>query len=191
MGIFDFFRKQHAERKHELNEPEQRGPSVHYVFAHYALRQLALAEPMRFLAILASPQAHDFLAAVLQDVAQQLGKPAPFAATDLLIHPTRIGDHPCAIVEFPTPQGITETYFTALLALVRLHEGLPADDESVPARYLTLEKGASFDNRPRTVLGEWTDTSHLNFGDGPTPTLYAFMQALERLAGGAEKRELE
>lgn len=177
MGIFDFFRKKPAPVA-----PADDGPSFHYVVAHYALRQIALQDPLQYLAIMASPEVREFLQAVLSDVAEQLpGQKGVFTADDLLVHPCRIGDFPCAILEFPVPGEITETYFTALLVMISLGEELP-EPNRVEARYLTLEKGASLDGAPRTVLCEWTSTSHLNFGDGPTPTLLAFTDALEKLA---------
>ncbi len=44
-------------------------------------------------------------------------------------------------------------------------------------RLVTLEKGFSLSNEPRTVLAEWANDSHANYGDGPEPTLDAFVGA--------------
>lgn len=184
MGIFDFFRKQPAEPPPPTPEPEfepdDKGPSIHYVLAHYALRQLALQDPLRYLSILASPQARDFLQAVLDDVSEGLTEERRFTAEDLYIHPGMIGEFPCAIVEFPPPAEMTEVHFTALVAFVDLDAELPPPEE-VRARYFTLERGMGIDDKPRTVLCEWTTGSHLNFGDGPPPTLRGFIEALEKL----------
>ena len=34
-------------------------------------------------------------------------------------------------------------------------------------RYFLWEQGESLDERPRTVVGEWSGSGHLNYGEGP------------------------
>jgi len=153
----------------------------HYTLAHYALRQVALSDPLRYLAVLASPDAQKHLENLLQAVAESCAarneKP-DFTADDLKIHCRRINRFPCAIVEFPPPQAFAEAFFTALVAYVDFSGPIP-DRPSVMARYFTLECGVSMDGSPRTVLAEWTtDGTHNNFGDGPEPAVEAFVETL-------------
>jgi len=180
MGLFDFFfgKKKQAESDvfQQLSQRKDKEPSVHYILAHYALRGFALDSPLKYLGVLASPHARDFLQTVLDDVAKDLPRP-DFTSADMHVHPTRVGDFACAIVEFPTPREFLEVYFTALVVRVRLEGDEPKVDDG-SARYFTLEKGVTLGGPPRTVLCEWTTTSHLNFGDGPQPTLHGFTEAL-------------
>src|SRR5262245_23103137 len=89
------------------------GLSLHYVLAHYALRQFALSDPESFLAIMASPRAREFLQSVIDDACKSASLKPAFSAEDLFVHLTCVGPYPCAIVEFPPPQKMTEVYFTA------------------------------------------------------------------------------
>jgi hypothetical protein len=47
-------------------------------------------------------------------------------------------------------------------------------------RYVTLERGSRIETgQTRTVLCEWTaDGSHVNFGDGPPPSINDFTKAV-------------
>lgn len=173
MGVFDFFKRKKA------NAAEDAGPSADYIMAHYAFRQLALDSPLQMLSLLVSPDAKSFFAELLQDVEKQLGQKATYRSEQIQIHPTRIGDYPCAIVEFPAPQKMAEAYMVALVALFSADEEVPKDLSSIQGRFYTLEKGYSLDGQDRTVLCEWDQTSHKNYGDGPEPTPAAFAAALE------------
>lgn len=172
MGIFDAFK-----RKPEKSDDSR--PSADYMLAHYALRQLSLNSPLQMLSLLASPDAPKFLQELLQDVEKQVGHKASYTSEKIKIHPCRIGIYPCAIVEFPAPQKMAEAFMVAIVALLDPDEELPKDLSAVQARYYTLEKGFSMDGSDRTVLCEWDDTAHRNFGDGPEATPAAFAQALE------------
>ena len=159
------------------------GPSPHYAFAHLALRHAALGDPPGFLSLLASPRADRWLEALLTDVEIRCGRPAGFAAGDATVHRVRVAARPCAVVELPPPTEATEAHFVALVLLTDLAALDPgADPASIDwrARFFTLESGFVFPGEPpRTVLGEWTATSHANYGDGPPPELDAFLAALE------------
>jgi hypothetical protein len=173
MGVFDFFRRKKA------NAAEEAGPSADYVLAHYALRQIALESPLQMLGLLASPDAKKFLTELLQDVEKQLGQKASYRADQIQIHCLRLGEYPCAIVEFPAPQKMAEAYMVALVALLGTDDEIPKDLSTIKAHYYTLEKGFSMEGSDRTVLCEWDTTSHKNYGDGPEPTPAAFASALE------------
>lgn len=172
MGLFDFLKRK------QPPPPKDNGPAPDYVFAHYALRQIAFSDPLRFLAIAASPEAGDFVNAVLKDVAEQCGQQTTFDAASVKIHPVRIKGFPCAVIELPEPREIAEAFMVALVALIDTSSNEPPDPDSVRGRYFTLEKGFSLSSEPRTVLAEWDMTSHSNYGDGPPATVEAFSAAL-------------
>ena len=161
---------------------EEDGPSADYVLAHYALRQIALSEPLQMLAILASPDANRFIDNVMQDVAEQCGKPNTFDSDSVRIHPTRVNDYPCAIIEFPEPEEIAEAHLVAVVGLIDMSAQEPPDDSAeLNARYFTLEKGMSLNDEPRTVLAEWNSETHSNYGDGPPATAADFAAAIAGL----------
>lgn len=180
MGFLDRFR-----RKPRAPEPPTSGDAdprpAHYVFAHYALRGIALSHPEQCLAVLASDEAKRFLAAILNSVNEQLGASEPaadFTAEDIRIQTTRAGDHPCAVIEMPPARATAEAHFVAIVLPGGFGEQ-PAGAAPLPARYFTLEKGFELSGEPRTVLCEWTaDGTHSNFGDGPPPTVADFVAAI-------------
>jgi hypothetical protein len=162
---------------------------AHYVFAHYALRSVALNDPVFYLGVLASPDGLAFLDDLLTKVREHArpGDPPPdFTAADCRIHTVRAGVYPCAVVELPPPRAMPEAYFTATVLLVD-----PADEQvdlkNAAVRYFTLELGLTLDGKSRTVLCEWArDGTHCNFGDGPSPTIEEFVPALGRLLQPAD-----
>ena len=147
--------------------PEDNGPSPHYVFAHYALRQIA-------------PDADKFIAALLQQVVKQCGREAGFDAAEIKVYPTRVNNYPCAVIEMPEPEEAAEAWLIGVVVPVDFTLEVPADlDESqITAQYYTLEKGVSLTGEPRTVLAGWDDQRHNNYGDGPEPTVEAFVATL-------------
>lgn len=163
----------------EKLESEYREVSADYVFCHVALKQIALEDPLRMLAILASDRAEEFLAGLLEDVETHCGKKATLTAAQVRIHPRRIGERVCAILQFPEPQRITNAFFVALMVQVDFGAA-PAETTVSSARFFTLEKGYPEGSESRTVLGEWTATGHLNYGTGPAPVLEEFVKSLAR-----------
>lgn len=176
MGIFDFLKPKKPPAPPGL--PDDDGPSFRYMLAHYALRQTALDAPLQYLAILASPDARRFIGVIMVSVTEHLGRPPDFTVDAVKVHPVRVKDYPCAIVEMPEPREIAEAHFTGLVVLLKPVDDLPQDPKDLSARYFTLEKGCTLDGAPRTVLAEWDQTSHSNYGDGPSPTVEAFARAI-------------
>lgn len=158
--------------------PNHESPSADYVFAHYALRQVALADPLKFLAIVASPNVDKFLEALLQDVIDQCQRRTTFDAESIKVHQKRVHAYPTAVLKLGEPIEVADAYMVALVLLVDTSAGLPADSDPIKARFFTLEKGVSMANEPRTVLGEWNADSHANFGNGPAPTVDDFVAAM-------------
>src|SRR5262249_28531989 len=131
---------------------------AHYVFAHYALRSVALNDPLYYLGVLATPDGPRMLDDLLKRVAEHARPgdlPPDFSAADCRIHTARAGGYPCAVVELPTPRAMTEAYFTAAVLLLDTTQEQP-DLKNAEVRYFTLEHGLSLNGAPRTVLCEWT-----------------------------------
>lgn len=188
MGLFDLFKRKPppppaAEADDEVSSAAD-GPSPEYALAHYALRFLALGDPLRFLGTVASPDAPQFIAAVMKDVAEKCGRMPAFRPHDVKIHPTRVGDFPCAVIEFPEPKEIAEAHFVALVLPIDTSAGLPDVAERPKGRYFTLEKSITFGAGARTVLAEWSEDTHSNYGDGPPPNVAEFVAALTKLMAG-------
>jgi hypothetical protein len=172
MGLFDFFKRKPAP------SAEEDGLSPDYAFAHYALRQIALSKPLQFLAIAASAESEQFIDDVLQDVAEACGRKTSFDASSVKVHPTLVDNFPCAVIELPEPKEMAEAFMVALVVLIDTSSEDPPETDTIPARFFTLEKGFSLANEPRTVLAEWDTQGHMNYGDGPEPTVEAFVGAL-------------
>ena len=179
MGIFDFLKR--GNPSPPAPQVDHDGPSAHYALAHIALRKTALDDPLRCLAILDSPQAKSFIAAILESVSRLIERPAEFSAQMIEVHPVNVNNYPCVIVEMPEPSESGQAHFAALVVLVNSKNGLPPNSQQLRARYFTLEKGLSHDGRSRTVFAEWDRSTHMNYGDGPEPTIEAFVGRIETL----------
>jgi hypothetical protein len=178
MGLMDFLRR----KKPDSGRPEVAAHDYRYAFAHVAMRQVALADPLRYLAILGSEQGQEFIADMIRAVAENVKGPGPdFTAADVHVHLGRVGQHPCAILEMPKPLEVPEAFFTATVALVDIDApSEPREGTKIAARYFTLEKGFADEGGGRTVFCEWTESAHLNFGDGPPATVQDFVAAIEK-----------
>ena len=170
----------------------------HYIFAHHVLRSVAMEQRLKVLAVLASPQADEFLRMLWQEAytaaaasMQQVGQALPprLEAEVLRVTTGTAANHPTAIVTLPPPLGITEAYMVGIVAGgVSIEQPHEEWDESSELRYFTLERGVGDDlSANRTVLCEWTGERHANYGDGPPPDPASFAAAIERLlsAGSA------
>ena len=88
-----------------------------------------------------------------------------------ILRPT--SNHTIVIVQFPPPKRMPEAFYGAIVFW--------PDNRY---RYFTLEltEGMSPDGSPRTVVGEWADFGHTNYGVGPSPNPEAFLNAvIERI----------
>jgi len=178
----------------EMLVPSQETPrGIHYAIAHQALVEFALDHPLRYFALMASPDAKRLLdvvyAAVCDRYAQQ-GEQPDFGPGSLQIHCRRLQGRPLAIVQMPPPVAVGEAYFTALLGVpegdagteVGGSSGAEVEPQNWAGRYFTLEMGVPSQQGPRTVLGEWTaGGDHLNYGDGSRPVLPEFVLAIQKL----------
>jgi hypothetical protein len=165
-------------------------PRPHYMFAHHALRQVGMRDPLFLLQVLPSPNGGRFLADLLGQVAQHAGVEPDFTADQVSFRGFRVAGRPAAVLQLPPPQEVGEAWFVALVVDVDLSQEPAADAPPPPARFFTLEHGTHFStNEPRTVLCEWTAAgAHRNFGDGPAPELRAFLGRVEALIQGDKER---
>lgn len=158
----------------------------HYAFAHQAVRQICAQDPLQFFSIMASPDQADFVAWIRGLTEQTIGTPIrdidPQATVVSLF---RIADCPAVVIQMPPPIAVAEASFVAaVLSEFNLEK---RSDGPQPFRYLTLELGLDLEVGERTVLCEWKDESHLNYGTGPAPELGPFCQAVEALLRQASR----
>jgi hypothetical protein len=181
MGLFDFL-KGKAKRTEPEREPQSMQEALdalgeklggeprfwHYFVAHVALRDFALRGEGLPEAAADPDKARGFFAMILGKMADHLGLSASEAerlAEKFTVVHRRIGGYDAAIVRLPSPRGPTECHFVALL---HAQNGLPA-------RFFTLEDAGG----GVSILGGWSaDEKHLNFGEGPAPTIENFVAAV-------------
>lgn len=141
----------------------------HYAFAHRILRAVVETQPdVAFRALTG-----DRAAMMLGDLWKMAAKDLPPEQTlpeDGLrreLHRTSRGET-VVVVICPEPQAITETH---LIAITATPGGL---------RYFTLEASVDFTSGEAiTVLCEWNEGRHMNFGPGPSPEVPALLDAIE------------
>lgn len=180
MGWFDFlFGKprtaepqpqfKHAGQHNKTGQQRTSPRCGHYTFAHYALRMVAMDRPLLFFAEMASPQATDFLAAVLKMVeedCQERGESLGFSAADLKVETGRLVNHPLVVIEMPPPLAMTEAYYIGIVLLVDVDHDGPLS-EKPPLRYFTLEQTLGEDVTPQALLCEWSNSAHMQCGECP------------------------
>lgn len=194
MGIFDFLR---GSRKNGQGHPAAPAPADslramkadilrqnprpvsvsgepsnwHYEFAHIALRKQVFGNAEQFLPMLRDPdQAINAIGMLMGRVAQAVGLTSQqyvVLASHIDVLPQRFAGQDGFVVKMPPPERRTECHF---VAIVPRPQG--------EARYFTLERAG----REATMLCEWREDGagerHLNLGDGPAPTLGAFVGAV-------------
>jgi hypothetical protein len=165
----------------ELLADDPPGPTHHYALAHHFLRQHCFMDPARFFDLMYSPERDGFMAHVWNEVCAICDPhgPAPFGLADVIITSCYINDIHAIIVAMPPPGKTGEAHFVGITLALHLDEN--DGPEKIKVTYLTLEKGL----RPgKTVLCEWRDDEHANYGEGPPPTQEAFMAAMGEMIGG-------
>jgi hypothetical protein len=149
----------------------------HYFFAHQYLRERAQQVPKLLVANLRKESGTRYLSSlwVTQGFAAKREEDDFIPADGLKCFPIEIGnEYYGALVQFPTPQKMTEAYFAAII--------LPVDETaSPPCEFFTLEFSLNNDRSKTTVLGLRGDTTHFNLGSGPLPDKEAFLGAINKL----------
>lgn len=147
----------------------------HYVFAHRVLPGMALSQPARFISELRGG-GDAFLRSVWDRVAEDVPTSLRLTADGLAFEIIDSDEGTIAVVVLPEASGEAEAHFVALV----VHH------QPEKARFFTLESAFSPVTQSRyNVLGEWTEDSHLNFGEGPSADQEAFVHAvMERVRSG-------
>lgn len=157
----------------------------HYVLAHVALRQICMANPVRFFSIMGSKNRDMFLEDVWQQVRKNCdpkGTPA-FSIKDVKVETTKIEEFPTIIITMPTPQFMAEAHMVGIVLKVNVKDFVENKIPEKPVvEYFTLEKGFTLDESERTVLCKWDETGkHLNYGTGPNATSAEFITAISKM----------
>ncbi|MGW8394691.1 hypothetical protein [Pseudoduganella sp. HUAS MS19] len=150
----------------------------HYVFAHILVKEVCAQDPLRFFALVASPEQKDFVAWLWEMTAKQVGRPiTEFDPGQLEVSTFRVKDAPAILLKMPDPIAAAEAHMVGVI-LTDFPKDAAAESKG-SFRYFTLEHGVNLDGTIGTVLCEWDDEEHKNFGDGPPPTVEAFAGAIE------------
>jgi len=168
---------QTPEVKHPLIEDQdsEERHELHYYFAHRFLPELAARNARELVDDLSHEQAAEFLGKLWLLCARgfESERHSKIPSTGLKSVPVRIDDaHFGAVVQLPKPKRMAEAHFVAII----INDNQTADEH----RFFTLEFGLDVDGSKRTVLGQWANDTHYNFGDGPAPQVDLFVKSLER-----------
>ena len=155
----------------------------HYGYAHQALPPLMLRQ---------RPSPEDLRTLVgggfFQAFWDQVGELVPdgerMSPVGLRAEYHQLDERGVALVQMPPVEAPVEAIFVAIVSRpVRWLWFLTRHE----IRYLTLEQSVRigedgvFVEGGRTVLAEWTARGHDNYGDGPEPTIEAFLDAVRGL----------
>ncbi len=150
----------------------------HYAFAHRVVRDYVKNDPEEFLALVDSAERDDFVAWLWEQTERYVGEPLTGIDTKLTgVEVRTVARCRTVIVTLPPPADIGEAYMVA--AMISPSAPDPTTSEA-RARYFTLEFGMSMEDEGegKTVLCEWMETRHRNYGPGPAPNVDAFAEQL-------------
>lgn len=189
MGLFDFLSRKKEQSDVGATPIDPR--CDHYSFTHLVLRQAAFDDPMRCVSTLGSPGCDDYLVQLWDEVektCEHYKQPVELSPSDIMVHRLRIGDHPCALVEMPTPAAPGEAFYVALVVNLNVSDRSRGFADR-PLRYITLEETGRGGGALTTVLAEWTGPdSKIQHGPGPDPSIDEFMARVTELI--TERRKL-
>lgn len=145
---------------------------------------------MKCVSTLGSPDCDEYLATLWESVketCEQYSQPVSLSPSDIMVHRLRIGDHPCALIEMPTPASPGEVFYAALV--INLN---PTDRSkgfsARPVRYITLEETGRGGGALTTVVAEWIgEETHITHGPGPYPSIEDFMAKVTALITERQK----
>lgn len=143
----------------------------HYVFAHRELPVIARKVGAELVPLARSGRMHEALAATWQAIGERLPEDQRVAGSGLSADVHELSAGTAVLVWLPAVEHAAEAHFAAIV--------FPRD--MTPPRYVVLEHGWTSNDEPRTVLGEWNDRGHVNYGDGPTPDAAGFLAAVDGL----------
>jgi hypothetical protein len=140
----------------------------HYQFGHRALRDISGRHAANMPAMIEAGQMDEALARTWQEVGQQLPVADRLEGAGLTasLYPVAFGE--IVLITLPEAEHTNEAHFVAITLI-----------EGRTPRYFTLEHSWTWENEPSTVLGEWNEQGHLNYGEGPHPEPAAFLMAVQ------------
>lgn len=147
------------------------------MFVHQALPAMFFANPAKFVTTLVE-RGDEVLHTLWHQVGQQVREANRISPAGLSAETRQLEDETrLVLITLPAPKGVTEAYFVALAYR-------PPTQQKGLTRFITLEYSLSLEGSPGTMLCEWTaEGQHGNLGQGPEPTLEAFLEAVGRLIG--------
>lgn len=168
----------------------ERGPH-HYVYAHLAMRDCCMSDPIGFFRLMNSPRSRKLLEELWEQVklACDTDGPASMDVREVKVETFQAGPFPGVLVVMPPPMKVPEAYFIAIILFADL-TGKPAKPPEV--MYYTLEKSGMPDEAEYTMLGRWRKGGiHENHGLGPPPSKDAFLSMIQELvlSHGADASE--
>jgi hypothetical protein len=146
----------------------------HYSFGHRLLPGLVLRGRTNFHELASRALLDPLLCAWWQELGESLPAEERLPHDGLRSELANAGNVPVLLVTMPAAARAAEAYFVAV--------ALYAEPDAW--RCFTLEHTWTLDDQPATVLGEWTASGHVNYGDGPPPERQAFLDVLGLLAAG-------
>jgi len=154
----------------------------HYQFAHVLLPLRLWQNPGWFLDILQGEYAHAFLLTCWAQVAMHLNE-ADILSPDGKLRCDLFGlakGYRAAVISLPEPERMAEAHMVAVVWRPPRRRLLFLRTEPV-LRYFTLELSVADDfTTPKNVFCEWSQSLHLNYGNGPEATVTAFVAFIER-----------
>ena len=189
MGLFDFL----SRKKEQADGAGASGNDPrcdHYTFIHLVLRQTAFDDPMKCVSTLGSPACDEYLAQLWESVketCEEYSQPVELSPSDIMVHRLRIGDHPCALIEMPTPAAPGEVFYAALVINLNPSDRTKGFSDR-PVRFITLEETGRGGGALTTVLGEWiSHETHISHGPGPYPSIDEFIAKVTELITDRKK----
>jgi hypothetical protein len=129
----------------------------HYEFAHRALPAVIMRTGPRFVHLAAERDLYPGLRGLWDQVGERLPEADRLAPDGLHAEYRHHPDARLVLVTMPQARHMVEVHFAVIAAI------------GDTVRYLTLEESWSPVRERDTVIGEWTEQGHLNFGPGPVP----------------------
>ncbi len=108
------------------------------------------------------------LAQTWRAVGEQLPESERLDGTGLAASVHALENGQIVLVTLPHAEHTTEVHFAAITVL-----------EGQAPRFFVLEHSWTLADEPSTVLCEWTEKGHSNFGTGPSPEPQAFLRAVQ------------
>jgi hypothetical protein len=152
--------------------PRSNARAHHYEFAHRALVSFFQQNPFDLWSLFIKG-ADAWLLDFWRRIGARLPPEERVEDTGLSLMFERLGHLEFAVITLPAPLAHAEAYFVALVRYPP-QQGAPSGF----FRYMTLERGFDMSSGgDNTMLCEWAE-GHMNYGEGPPPTIEAFIQAI-------------